>query len=125
MTRLSKNFKTRCVLVIELWHKHWILFQIQLKETTESLRTKTDAVAELERQIEPLKSSLDDAKADVEAKGVRLSELETVKSELEKQLKEAQESLSKLQGDHDEGIATLQAVRQEVCLSLASFLMFG
>lgn len=68
----------------------------------------------LERQIEELTSSLNNALADAEAKGLATGELAEAKAAADAQLKEATEALTKYSTEQEESQATLLALQQEV-----------
>ncbi|KAH7870750.1 uncharacterized protein C8R40DRAFT_1162989 [Lentinula edodes] len=92
--------------------------QNKLKESGEALKAKADSISDLEGQIGHLGASLEAAKAEAEAKDVILSELEGSKTALEAQLKEARETLSKLQNEQEEAVSKLAAVQEELVQTL-------
>jgi conserved oligomeric Golgi complex subunit 6 len=85
-----------------------------LKEVSDSLASKTDAVVELEVQIVTLQSSLESASADIETNKRLAEQLTQEKSLLEVQLKEA---ISNLQSDQQAGESALESLREEVGIS--------
>lgn len=86
----------------------------QLKDATESLVSKSEAVAALEGQVGQLSSSLETALADAESKQSLTQELEKEKLSLEAQLKEATEALEKVVSEHHDAASALKLVQQDV-----------
>ena len=72
----------------------------------------------LESEVETLKTTLEAAQADVEAKASAVSELEQAKAKAEEELAAVRQSLETLQSDQSSGSSQLETVRAEVCLSL-------
>ena len=78
------------------------------------MTSKAAAATELEARLEELKSSLEAALADAEAKSSLVGQLEEEKAASEQQLKEAQAALVEFKSAHEEGDSILEQVRQEV-----------
>jgi chromosome segregation ATPase len=89
-----------------------------LKETSESLDSKSLAVSELELRIDGLNTSLAEASAGIEAKQAIVEELETAKRASENELQDAKDALGKLKSEAQNGSLILQSVRNEVALHL-------
>lgn len=78
------------------------------------LASKTETVSELEGQVNNLKSSLEAALVEVEAKQSVLQALEEAKGATEKELAAVQDSLNRVQSRHASDGTDLEAVREEV-----------
>jgi chromosome segregation ATPase len=91
-----------------------LTISLQLKDATESLASKSEAVITLENQVGELNSSLESAMADAESKQSVAQGLGQEKSLLETQLKEATEALHKLEAEHHEAASLLKSVQQDV-----------
>lgn len=87
----------------------------QLAEATESLTAKTEAIAALEIQIDGLKSSLEIAQSDVQAKQVAVEQLEQAKTASEADLAALKATLEQLQAD--DASSALLAVQEQASVS--------
>lgn len=80
----------------------------------DELKAKTEAVTELEGQVESLKSSLEVLQAEMETKGSQATETESSKAALETTLQETKDELAKLQAEYEELKSTVEASKEEV-----------
>ena len=87
-------------------------------EANASLASKTEAVTALEQQIATLKSSLDAALADVNAKAAAAEELLNAKSQAEAELAGLKQTLVSLKAEHSDDEAVLKSVQNDVCAFL-------
>lgn len=83
---------------------------------------KAAKIVELEAQLETLKSSLNDAVAQAEAKQISLDELQEAKEMAEKELVEVKSVLDTLRVDTNDSVATLQKVQEAVCIKAYSII---
>lgn len=92
-----------------------------MKEATETLETKSEAVTKLEQQVAELQTSLESAEGNAAANKSASSELEDSKKASEEaqkasetELAELKASLDQLRAQHEEDAASLKAVEDEV-----------
>ena len=79
------------------------------------MTAKAEAVAELEGKIAALTASLEEARGELATKSSAVDALEVSKKETEEQLAALQAALDEAKSQRDGDVASLEAVRTEVC----------